>query len=66
MIPELVGFHYFQYNDQLGRFDGENYQIGIVDVCHRPYDPFVQEIIRTHRTVYPVASGHCSPFPYMP
>ncbi len=37
--PYCLGAHYFQYADQayLGRFDGENYQIGMVDVCHRPY-----------------------------
>jgi len=34
-----VGVHYFQLNDQpyLGRFDGENYNIGLVDVCCREY-----------------------------
>lgn len=37
-IPKLIGVHYFQLNDQpvLGRFVGENYQIGTVDVCQRP------------------------------
>ena len=36
--PNVVGTHYFVLNDQevLGRFDGENFQIGFVDVCHRP------------------------------
>jgi hypothetical protein len=35
----LVGAHWFQYKDQAttGRSDGENYQIGFVDVCDRPY-----------------------------
>ena len=34
-----VGAHYFQLNDQpyLGRFDGENYNIGLVDICGREY-----------------------------
>ena len=34
-----VGAHYFQLNDQpyLGRFDGENYNIGLVDVCCKEY-----------------------------
>ena len=38
--PNIVGIHYFEYNDQpyFGRFDGECYQIGLFDVCHRPYD----------------------------
>ena len=37
--PLFVGSHWFQYRDQplVGRGDGENYQIGFVDVCDRPY-----------------------------
>lgn len=37
--PVLVGAHWFQYIDEptTGRFDGENYQIGLVDVCDTPY-----------------------------
>ena len=37
--PYLVGTHWFQYGDQAttGRGDGENYQIGLVDVCDTPY-----------------------------
>jgi hypothetical protein len=33
-----VGVHYFQMYDQpaLGRYDGENYNIGFLDVCQRP------------------------------
>jgi hypothetical protein len=35
----IVGTHWFQYGDQAttGRGDGENYQIGFVDVCDTPY-----------------------------
>jgi hypothetical protein len=37
--PAVVGAHWFQYGDQpiTGRFDGENYQIGFVDICDSPY-----------------------------
>jgi hypothetical protein len=37
--PNIVGAHWFQYRDQplTGRGDGENYQIGFVDVCDNPY-----------------------------
>ncbi len=47
--PSIVGTHWFQYKDQAttGRGDGENYQIGFVDVCDRPYP----EIVRTCREV---------------
>ena len=37
--PWIVGAHWFEYQDEAvtGRFDGENYQIGLIDVCDRPY-----------------------------
>ena len=43
-MPELVGTHYFQWADQpsTGRFDGENYNIGLVDVTDRPYPDLVR------------------------
>ena len=35
----IVGAHWHQYSDDVptGRFDGENFQIGWVDVCDTPY-----------------------------
>ncbi len=41
--PNVVGVHWFQYRDQAltGRGDGENYQIGLVDVCDTPYPEMV-------------------------
>ena len=37
--PALVGTHWFQYYDQptSGRFDGENYHTGLIDICDTPY-----------------------------
>ena len=37
--PLVVGTHWFQFGDQAttGRGDGENYQIGFLDVCDTPY-----------------------------
>jgi hypothetical protein len=42
--PWIVGTHWFQYKDQAttGRGDGENYQIGFLDICDRPYPEIVQ------------------------
>jgi hypothetical protein len=42
--PLMVGTHWFQYGDQptTGRGDGENYQIGFVDVCDTPYAETIQ------------------------
>ncbi|MCL1932628.1 MAG: hypothetical protein FWF53_02275, partial [Candidatus Azobacteroides sp.] len=37
--PGLIGTAYFQWCDQdlMGRFDGENYNCGLIDVTDRPY-----------------------------
>ncbi|MDH4179601.1 MAG: beta-agarase, partial [Armatimonadota bacterium] len=37
--PLVVGAHWFQYGDQAttGRDDGENCQVGFIDVCDTPY-----------------------------
>lgn len=47
--PYIVGTHWFQYRDQptTGRGDGENYQIGFVDICDSPYP----EIVKAARDV---------------
>ena len=42
--PTIVGTHWFQYGDQAttGRGDGENYQIGFIDICDTPYPETVE------------------------
>ena len=62
--PNLVGAHYFILNDQalLGRFDGENYQIGFVDCCNTPYRELVEQATITHENIYRVMSGEQKPF----
>lgn len=61
--PWCVGTHYFTLNDQpvLGSFDGENYQIGLVDCCQRPYEEFVTEVSAANAGLYEVVSGHRTP-----
>jgi hypothetical protein len=63
-MPELVGTHYFQWADQpsTGRFDGENYNIGLVDVTDRPYPDLVEALKETHRRVLRLHSGELRPF----
>ncbi|MCD6394910.1 MAG: beta-agarase, partial [Planctomycetes bacterium] len=41
--PYIVGTHWFQYKSQAttGRGDGENYQIGFIDICGTPYPEIV-------------------------
>ena len=61
--PMCLGAHYFTLYDQayLGRFDGENYQIGVLDVCSQPYTEFLSGIVRTHGELYEVADGTMAP-----
>ncbi|HEX42078.1 MAG TPA: hypothetical protein ENN81_08465 [Phycisphaerales bacterium] len=42
----IVGTHWFQYKDQAttGRGDGENYQIGLLDICDRPYPETIRAV----------------------
>jgi len=62
--PNCVGTHWFTLYDQsaLGRFDGENYQIGFLDVCHRPYEAISQAAIKSHEAIYDIAVGDVSPY----
>jgi hypothetical protein len=41
--PYVLGAHWFQYYDEpkFGRPDGENYDMGLVDVDNRPYESLV-------------------------
>ncbi len=57
--PQCVGAHYFTLYDQsaMGRGDGENYQIGMLDVCNTPYEDFVNGIEYTHKRMYEVVDG---------
>jgi hypothetical protein len=59
-----VGVHYFTLYDQsaLGRFDGENYNIGFVDTCSRPYPALASAARDSHERMYQVASGQLVPY----
>ena len=50
----LVGTHWFQYGDQAttGRGDGENYQIGFLDICDTPYTETIQAARQVGATMY--------------
>ena len=58
-----VGCHYFQLYDQFytGRFDGENYQIGMLDVCSMPYTPFMEAVSEVNSAIYEVVHGKREP-----
>ena len=53
--PRIVGAHWFEWRDQplAGRsLDGENYQIGFVDVCDTPYPEMVAASRELAREMY--------------
>ena len=62
--PELIGMHWFQWNDQpvFGRGDGENYNIGFQDICMTPYTELVEQAKASHERMYRVAAGLEQPF----
>ncbi len=62
--PWCVGVHYFNIYDQsaMGRFDGENYNIGFLDVCNRSYEPLAQAARLSHERLYEIANGYLKPF----
>jgi hypothetical protein len=61
--PGIVGAHWFTLNDQslMGRFDGENYQIGFVDGCHRPYPEIGAAARTSHERLYGIVDGSVPP-----
>ncbi|VGO23491.1 beta-galactosidase [Pontiella sulfatireligans] len=57
--PQMVGVHWFQYVDEhiAGRADGENYNVGLVDICDTPYPEMVEAIRKTSKTMYEYRLG---------
>ncbi len=57
--PYLVGTHWFQYGDQAttGRGDGENYQIGFLDVCDTPYPETIEACREVGYSMYKRRTG---------
>jgi hypothetical protein len=61
--PAIIGTHWFQWIDQpsTGRMDGENYNIGLIDVTDRPYPEMIQATTETFERLYDVHSGKAEP-----
>jgi hypothetical protein len=57
--PALIGTHWFQWIDQppTGRNDGENYNIGFLDVTDRPYTELIDAARGTFKRLFDVHSG---------
>ncbi len=62
--PWCVGVHYFTMYDEsaIGRFDGENWNIGFMDVAHRGYEALERSARLSHESLYRIASGRATPF----
>jgi hypothetical protein len=60
----FLGAYWFAWKDEpvLGRMDGENYNIGFVDVTDRPYKELVEAAKVTHKRLQDVHSGKLLPF----
>lgn len=61
--PAFVGAAWFIGVDEpvTGRMDGENYNIGFVDVTDRPYPDLVEAAKKTHKRLLSVHSGQIAP-----
>ena len=57
--PAVIGTHWFQWIDQpsTGRNDGENYNIGFIDVTDRPYPDMIKASKEIFIRLMPVHSG---------
>ncbi len=67
-LPGFVGAHWFTWRDEpvLGRNDGENYNIGFVDVTDRPYPELVEGVKAAMKRLFDVHSGKTAPFKNRP
>ena len=66
--PAVVGTHWFQWLDEpvTGRNDGENYNIGFVDVSDQPYAELVAAAKLTHSRLLEIHEGKILPIDRMP
>jgi hypothetical protein len=61
--PNVVGAHWFEWVDEpaAGRNDGENYNIGIIDVTDQPYPEMVAAAKLTHSRILELHEGKVKP-----
>jgi hypothetical protein len=67
-VPGFVGASWFVLVDQpvTGRADGENYNLGWVDMTDRPYVDFVEGAKEAHKRLFAVHSGKEPPYSRQP
>lgn len=61
--PLIVGTHWFQYPPQCftGRPDGENYQVGMVDITDTPYPELIRAVREVGGKIYPLRHQDAPP-----
>jgi hypothetical protein len=66
--PSVIGTHWFQWLDQpvTGRNDGENYNIGFIDVTDQPYAEMVAAAKLTHGRLLNIHRGTIPPLDQRP
>ena len=66
--PGLVGVTYFTWMDEdvMGRFDGENYNCGLIDVTNLPYREQTEAMMQTATRLHDVHDGKETPFDNRP
>lgn len=52
--PNFIGAHWFTWSDQpvTGRFDGENFRVGLVSIVDRPHQTLIKSIRATAESMY--------------
>src|SRR5690606_12554368 len=52
--PNIIGVNWHQFSDQAttGRFDGENFQDGLTDVCDNPYWELIAQMVGVSQQLY--------------
>ncbi|HLV80857.1 MAG TPA: hypothetical protein VKT32_11275, partial [Chthonomonadaceae bacterium] len=62
-LPYVVGADWFQYYDEptFGRGDGENYDMGLVDIADRPYEELTSASAALDREALHAAAGAGQP-----
>jgi len=62
--PNVVSTFWYRWRDQpnTGRSDGENYNIGFVNVTDLFYTPMVKAAVETHKRIYDVHNGKIKPY----
>lgn len=57
--PQIVGAHWHQFSDQptTGRFDGQNFQVGLTDCCDTPYPETIAAFREIGYGMYPLRAG---------